>query len=263
MLHDWTKGYALRAGAGPVPLGEDDLLGAPPRDSSSVGWTPHLLTVGVRDGTGHVVRLWLVRRRSRFSARDRALLGLVAPALERLLRERPTPAAPLSLTAQERRVLRMVAAGLSNAEIAERLCVALATVRKHLENAYRKLGVTNRLAAVCALEGRRPTDLAVDSSPERRARERRCTVLAHGARERRVSANRWSEVPIAVACCSGTIGDFIGVRDLERVRAHFDSLGVTLRVWRDPNDVTVLAGQRPFRTTLRPSAPSVPVWFGF
>lgn len=159
MLHDWMNGYALRAGAGPVPLGEDDLLGAPPRDSLSVGWTPHLLTVGVHDGTGHVVRLWLVRRRSRFSARDRDLLGLVAPALERLLRERPTPAAPLSLTAQERRVLRMVAAGLSNAEIAERLFVAQATVRKHLENAYRKLGVTNHLAAVCALEGRHPADL--------------------------------------------------------------------------------------------------------
>jgi DNA-binding NarL/FixJ family response regulator len=41
---------------------------------------------------------------------------------------------------------------LSNAEIAEQLVVAPCTVGKHLENAYRKLGVTNRLAAVHALE---------------------------------------------------------------------------------------------------------------
>jgi DNA-binding CsgD family transcriptional regulator len=31
--------------------------------------------------------------------------------------------------------------------------VATCTVRKHLEHAYRKLGVTNRLAAVIALRG--------------------------------------------------------------------------------------------------------------
>ena len=80
------------------------------------------------------------------------MLGLVAPALERLMRERPSSTLP-SLTVQERRVLQHVAAGLSNAEIAERLFVAPCTVRKHLENAYRKLGVTNRLAAVNALDG--------------------------------------------------------------------------------------------------------------
>jgi DNA-binding CsgD family transcriptional regulator len=82
----------------------------------------------------------------------------VAPALERLLRERPTPALPPSLTVQERRVLQQVAAGLTNAEIAERMFIAPCTVRKHLENAYRKLGVTNRLAAVVALEGGRLAD---------------------------------------------------------------------------------------------------------
>ena len=83
------------------------------------------------------------------------MLGLLAPALERLMRERPSSTLP-SLTVQERRVLQHVAAGLSNAEIAERLFVAPCTVRKHLENAYRKLGVTNRTAAVAAVgrEGR-------------------------------------------------------------------------------------------------------------
>ncbi len=93
----------------------------------------------------------------------RALFGLVSPALERLLRERLTSSPPPSLTVPERRVLQLVAAGLANGEIAERLVVAPATVLKHLqhlENAYRKLGVTNRLAAaVYALEGRGPADL--------------------------------------------------------------------------------------------------------
>jgi ATP/maltotriose-dependent transcriptional regulator MalT len=76
----------------------------------------------------------------------------VSPALERLLRERPVSTLPPSLTVQERRVLGLVATGLSNAEIADQLVVAPCTVGKHLENAYRKLGVTNRLAAVHALE---------------------------------------------------------------------------------------------------------------
>jgi DNA-binding CsgD family transcriptional regulator len=93
----------------------------------------------------------MVRRRSRFTERDRAVLELVAPALERLLRVQPISTLPPSLTLQERRVLLHVAEGLSNAEIAERLFVAPSTIRKHLENAYRKLGVTNRLAAVHAL----------------------------------------------------------------------------------------------------------------
>jgi ATP/maltotriose-dependent transcriptional regulator MalT len=51
-------------------------------------------------------------------------------------------------------VLTNVAAGFSNREIAERLSVAPSTVRKHLEHAYRKLGVSSRQAAIAALQGR-------------------------------------------------------------------------------------------------------------
>lgn len=135
-------------------IGRRGQAGSPP------GWHPPrgvaVLSLGVRNGAEHVVMLWLVRRTSDFADRDCALLGLVAPALERLLRERPTSMLPPSLTLQERRVLHHVAAGLSNAEIADRLVVAPCTVRKHLENAYRKLGVSNRLAAVNALQGGRP-----------------------------------------------------------------------------------------------------------
>jgi DNA-binding CsgD family transcriptional regulator len=114
--------------------------------------SPGVLSLSVRDGRGHRVVLWLVRTGSAFGERDRALLALVAPSLRRLLRERPPPS---SLTAQEQRVLQHLARGRSNAEIAAELVVAPSTVGKHLENAYRKLGVSNRLAAVCAVGGPR------------------------------------------------------------------------------------------------------------
>jgi DNA-binding CsgD family transcriptional regulator len=63
-----------------------------------------------------------------------------------------TRAAP-PLTRREREVLRWVARGLTNAEIAERLWVAPSTVAKHLENVFAKLGVRTRTAAVARIPG--------------------------------------------------------------------------------------------------------------
>ena len=81
------------------------------------------------------------------------MLDLVSPALQRLARERPTPALPAD--ADHHRATHPLRRGrrLSNAEIAEDYSVAVSTVRKHLENAYRKLGVTNRMAALARLRG--------------------------------------------------------------------------------------------------------------
>jgi LuxR family maltose regulon positive regulatory protein len=53
-----------------------------------------------------------------------------------------------SLTKREREVLRLIAAGLTNADIASRLCVAEVTVRKNVTALYRKLEVTGRSLAV-------------------------------------------------------------------------------------------------------------------
>jgi LuxR family maltose regulon positive regulatory protein len=52
-----------------------------------------------------------------------------------------------ALSVREQEVLRLLAAGLSNAEIAERLVVTPGTVKRHLHNLYSKLGVTNRTQA--------------------------------------------------------------------------------------------------------------------
>jgi DNA-binding CsgD family transcriptional regulator len=111
------------------------------------------LSIGFRNGTDHVVQYSFTRARKHFTPRELAILDLISPALQRLARERPTPRLPATLTITERRILCDVAAGFSNAEIAEDYSVAVSTVRKHLENVYRKLGVTNRMAAIARLRG--------------------------------------------------------------------------------------------------------------
>ena len=51
------------------------------------------------------------------------------------------------MTIREREVLRLVAAGKSNREIAAELVVSEHTVARHLQNMFRKLGVSSRTAA--------------------------------------------------------------------------------------------------------------------
>jgi DNA-binding NarL/FixJ family response regulator len=82
--------------------------------------------------------------------------ALLAPtALTRLLerfsspRSREPDAALLqALTERELEILRLVAEGLSNAEIAARLVVSEATVKTHVSNLLRKLAVRDRVQAV-------------------------------------------------------------------------------------------------------------------
>jgi DNA-binding CsgD family transcriptional regulator len=71
-----------------------------------------------------------------------------------MLSERPAVAE--QLTPREREIMRCVADGFSNAEIARRLWIAPSTVRKHLENIFDKVGARSRTAALAKL---RPSDL--------------------------------------------------------------------------------------------------------
>ena len=91
----------------------------------------------------------------RVVARGEALL---APTVTRRLLDRfahtlpgqpePPPPELASLTEREREVLGLLAGGLSNAELAERLFLSETTVKTHVSSILRKLGLRDRVQAV-------------------------------------------------------------------------------------------------------------------
>lgn len=73
----------------------------------------------------------------------------VTQAIEGFLHLPMTPETWIKpLTPRELEILRLVAEGCQNTDIADRLCISPATVRRHLANLYTKLGVSTRAAAV-------------------------------------------------------------------------------------------------------------------
>jgi DNA-binding NarL/FixJ family response regulator len=61
---------------------------------------------------------------------------------------RPDPAIIAGLTEREREILHLVASGLSNAELAQRLYLSETTIKTHVSSVLRKLGVRDRVQAV-------------------------------------------------------------------------------------------------------------------
>ena len=63
-------------------------------------------------------------------------------------RPRPAPAAPPRLTDRELQVLRLIATGMSNREIAGELTISENTVKNHVRNILEKLHLHSRVEAV-------------------------------------------------------------------------------------------------------------------
>ena len=80
--------------------------------------------------------------RRRLAAFDEQALPVSSPA--------QVAAADLAepLTAREVEILRLIAAGMRNQEIADQLFISLSTVKRHIANGYGKLGVSHRTEAI-------------------------------------------------------------------------------------------------------------------
>jgi DNA-binding CsgD family transcriptional regulator len=123
----------------------------------------HVVAVPVVASPGLVMSYVLNRRSRDFDDRECTLLDAMRPALANLYRfaswagapSQPGPPAESPLTTREEEVLRWVAAGKSDKQVAIALGTSVRTVHKHLENVYAKLGVSNRTAAAMRLEGMR------------------------------------------------------------------------------------------------------------
>lgn len=112
------------------------------------------------------VCLVLNRADGTFSDADAAILGVLQPhlfeiwqAAARPPRDRQTHV-DLPLTLREAQVLSWVAAGRQTSEVASLLFISPATARKHLENAYAKLGVRGRSEALASIMRLSPRDPA-------------------------------------------------------------------------------------------------------
>lgn len=86
-----------------------------------------------------------------FCEDDVMLLSLLRPHIvvlhERAVTRTVVPGED-PLTPRQRELMQLVAVGYSNGQIARRLQLSEGTVRKHLENTYARLEVTNRTAAI-------------------------------------------------------------------------------------------------------------------
>jgi DNA-binding CsgD family transcriptional regulator len=108
------------------------------------------ITVALPPCEGRQYRLLLWRLSGRdFTERDCLLLTLIYPRLAALhtavLRRQ---AGTIDLTPRQWELMHLIAAGHTNRQIASRLGLSEGTVRTHCENVFRRLHVTNRLAAV-------------------------------------------------------------------------------------------------------------------
>jgi DNA-binding CsgD family transcriptional regulator len=86
-----------------------------------------------------------------FTEEDRFALALLRPHLAEMAGRRRDPGPATALTQRQTELLRLVADGRTNVEIAAILHLSPHTVRTHLMNIFDRLGVSTRAAAVAQL----------------------------------------------------------------------------------------------------------------
>lgn len=111
------------------------------RDLLQAGAAAYLLKTIVRDELIAAVRS-VARRPS-----SNVLLAVSRQTVEQLDRERPR-AEGVPLTEREREILQLLAEAMTNAQIASRLYITEATVKRHLTNIYAKLHAVSRVDAI-------------------------------------------------------------------------------------------------------------------
>jgi len=143
---------ALEVDAGDAPSRKAMFFNVSPEANRDLrrcytGWRGLRGVFATRTDVGQVLRgigavldndYWLPR--SYFSA----LLDRGAPAAEK---PQLTPAEDPGLTQKEGQILRILVTGKTNEEIAEMLSISPHTVKTHVYNLYKKLGVNNRVEA--------------------------------------------------------------------------------------------------------------------
>lgn len=110
------------------------------RRAVELGATGYLLKSATRDELLLAVRMVAAGKAYVQGQVSAPLLDSMAPARDH----------PPSLSQRELQVLRLVAEGLENKQIARRLGISEATVKTHLKEVFNRMGVTNRAHAAVA-----------------------------------------------------------------------------------------------------------------
>jgi two-component system, NarL family, nitrate/nitrite response regulator NarL len=121
---------------------EDDIVSC--AEAGIAGYVP-------REGSGEDL-LWTIEHVARGEAPcSPRIAATLLRRVAALAAERRPASRGASLTPRQRQIIGLIGQGLSNREIAQRLCIELSTVKNHVHSALEKLGTHRRAEAVALL----------------------------------------------------------------------------------------------------------------
>jgi predicted ATPase/DNA-binding CsgD family transcriptional regulator len=136
----WGAAHALR-----------EAIGAPLYPVSRAGYEQAIAQASAQPGEQAFRAAWAEGRMmtpvQALAALEQAMPSTVLPAGSATAPPLQPPSVPFGLTTREVEVLRLLAQGLSDAQIAEQLVISPRTVNRHITSLYSKLGVSSRAAA--------------------------------------------------------------------------------------------------------------------